>query len=442
MFLMLSRILSRSNCILILVIFDLASSAPLKSHAPFRGDQGFSTSPKILELQLPFKISSKEDLAAWSKYVTGLMASKINLTSILKNAPLVEKLPFISNSESKETMKKTSLLNEKRQGVNYPARRLKEPHMQRADEKVVAYPLPIGAMKPTAPKSQDPSSLSTSNFNGAADFGQYMDFNVGSPFQQSEIDAFGNFDFLLQPPSNTYLPLPAGPIDTVKPYQNAVDKNVSNFEEPAKLQTMRDSLNFHINNELGQASPFAVNNGLTGLNLSHAGAPSLTFPFQAVITIGKELPAATMISKMQSKDYTGVEDLPNEFLPFFEQNYGLMNESENVFNDFTTDVSETKTQGNVRKEKGENKEKNIDQKKQNQKKVKSQSAKKQKSSAKRQSTVLGDLLRTLGILRKLPKNSTEINVASPVLSILKGTNTQKIQVAFEEVSKKPNSKCT
>lgn len=432
---MLSRILSRLNCILILVIFNHASSAPLKS--PFRSDQGFSTSPKILEFQLPFKISSKEDLLAWSKYVTGLMTSKINLPSILKNSPLVEKLPFMSNSDSKskEMMKKT-LLSEKRQGVNYPARRLKEPHMQRADEKVVAYPLPIGAMKSTTPKSQDPSSLSTSNFNGPADFGQYTDFNVGNPFQQSEIDTFGNFDFLL-PPANTYLPLPPSPIDTVKPYQN-VDKNISSFEEPAKLQTMRNSLNFHnkvFNNEFGQASPLAVNNGLTGINLSHTGEPLLTFPFQAVITFDNELPAAMMTSKMQSKDHTGIEDLPNEFLPYFEQSYTLMNESGQVrvFNDFTTDVSETKTRGNVRKEKGQGKEQNIaDQKKQNQKKMKSSN--KQKSSAKRQSSVLGDLLRMLGILRKLPKNSTEINVATPVLSILKGTNSQKIQVAFEEVS--------
>lgn len=439
MFLMLSRILSRSNCILILVIFNLASSAPLKSHLPFRGDQGFSTSPKILELQLPLKISSKEDLVAWSKYVTGLMTSKINLPSILKNSPLVEKLPFMSNSDSKsKEMMKKAPLSEKRQGVNYPARRLKEPHMQRADEKVVAYPLPIGAMKPTTPKSQEPSSLPTSNFNGPADFGQFMDFNVGNPFQQSEIDAFGNFDFLLQPPSNTYLPLPRSPVDAIKPYQNAVNKNMSSFEEPAKLQTRWNSLNFHIkghNNELEQASPLAVNNGLTGMNLSHTGEPLLTFPFQAVITFDKELPVATMTSKMQSKDHVGIGYLPNEFLPYFEQSYTLMNESGQVrvFNDFTTDVSETKTRGNVRKEKEQDKEQTVrDQKKQNQKKT--MSAKNQKSSAKRQSSVLGDLLRMLGILRKLPKNSTEINFATPVLSILKGTNSQKIQVAFEEVS--------
>lgn len=428
MFLMLSRILSCSNCILILVVFNLAFSAPLKS-SPFRNEQGFSTSPKILEIQLPLKISSKEDLVAWSKYVTSLMASKINFTSIFKNSPLVEKIPFMSNSRSKE---KASLNEKSRQNLNYPVRRLKGPHVQSADEKVVAYPLPIGAMKTTA--SQEPSSLSTSNFNGPADFEQYMEyFNIGNPFQQSEIDTLGNFDYLLQPPSNMYLPLPSRPIDTVvKSYQNAVDKNVSDFEEPAKLQTVRNSFNLHLNNELRQALPVTVNNGLTGMNLSHIGEPLLTFPFQAVITVSKELPAATMISKMQSKDYTALGDLPNEFLPYLEQNYTIMNESGRVnvvLNDFATDISEKKTQGNVKKEK----EQNIrDQKKQNQKKMKS--VKKQKSSIKRQSSVLGDLLRMLGILRKLPKNSTEINVATPILSILKGTNSQKIQVAFEEVS--------
>ncbi|KYN23496.1 PREDICTED: protein SPT2 homolog [Trachymyrmex cornetzi] len=438
MFLMLSRILSRSNCILILIIFNLASSAPLKSqrNSPFQNEQGFSASPKILEIQLPLKITSKEDLVAWSKYVMNLMASKINLPSIFKNSPSVEKrLPFTSNSgsKSKEIMKKASL-NEKRQGVNYPARRLKEPPLQRPDDKVIAYPLPIGAMQTTSSISQDPSSLSTSNINGPTDFGQYMDFNIGNPFQQSEIDTFGNFDAFL-PPANTYLPLP--PINIIQSYQNAIDKNISDFKEPAKLQTTRNSLNLHIHNdELQQTLPTVVNNELTGLNLSHnIGEPLLTFPFQAVITIAKELPIATMIPMMQSKDYTAVRNFPNEFLPYFENDYTLTNNSERVnvvFNDFVTETSETKTEGKVKKgkQKEEQKQQNInEQKKQNPKK---KNTSKQKSSIKRQSAILGDLLRMLGILRKLPKNSTEINIAKPVLSILKGTNTQKIQVAFEE----------
>lgn len=434
---MLSRILSRSNCILILIIFNLASSAPLKpqKHLPFQSEQGFSTSPKILEIQLPLKISSKEDLVAWSKYVTSLIAPKINFTSPLKNSPSVEnRVPFTSNSGNsklKEMMKKAPL-NEKRQGLNYPARRLKEPHTQRADEKVVAYPLPMGAMKPTASSPQNSPSLSTSNFNGPTNFGQYMDFNIGNLFQQSEIDTFGNFDFLLQPPTNMYLPLSPRPIDTAKLYQNTVDKNVSG--ESAKLQ--KNSLNLHIkadNNEFGQTLPIAVNNGLTGVNLSHTGEPLLTFPFQAVITISKDLPAAAMISK-QSKDYTAIGGLPNEFLPYFEQNYTFTDESGqvNVFNDFITDTSETKTRTNVKKGKGGEKEQNIrEQKKQSQKKMKSS---KKQSFIKRQSSAFGDLLRMLGVLRKLPKNTTEISVATPVLPILKGTNSQKIQVAFEEVS--------
>ncbi|KYM97043.1 hypothetical protein ALC62_12308 [Cyphomyrmex costatus] len=440
MFLMLSRILTRSNCILILIMFNLASSAPLKSqrNSPFQNERGFSASPKILEIQLPLKITSKEDLVAWSKYVMSLMASKMNLPSIFKNSPSVEKrFPFTSNSgsKSKEIMKKVSL-NEKRQGLNYPARRLKEPPLQRPDDKVVAYPLPIGAMQTTSSSSQDPSSLSTSNINGPTDFGPYTDFNIGNPFQQSGFDTFENFEAFLQPPANMYLPLP--PINIAQSYQNSIDKNVSDFEEPAKLQTTRNSLNLHIqNNELQQTLPTAVNNGLIGLNLSHSiGEPMLTFPFQAVITIAKELPLATMISKMQSKDYTAVSDFPNEFLPYFENDYLLANKSERVnvvFNDFVTETSETKTEEKVKKgkQKEEQKQQNInEQKKQNQKKMKS--TKKQKSSIKRQSAVLGDLLRMLGILRKLPKNSTEINVARPLLSILKGTNTQKIQVAFEE----------
>ncbi|XP_011868283.1 PREDICTED: uncharacterized protein LOC105562227 [Vollenhovia emeryi] len=440
MLLMLSRILSRSNCILILVIFNLASSAPLKSqkHSPFQSEQGFSASPKILELQLPLKISSKEDLLAWSKYVMSLMASKINFMSPFKNLSDEKRAPFTSNpgSKSKETMKKAPL-NEKRQGPNYPARRLKEPHMQRPDEKVVAYPLPIGAMKPTAPNppQQNPSSFST-GFNEPTDFGQYMDFNLGNLFQQSEIDTFGNLDFLQQPPTNVYLPLP--PIDAAKSYQSAIGKNVSGFGESARLQTMKNSLDLHIKTpsvELEQALPIAINNEFTGMNLSHIGEPLLTFPFQAVVTIAKNLPAATMISKMQANDYTAIGDLPREFLPYFEQN-NLSNESGQinvVLNDFIADTSETKTRGNVKKGKEEKKEQNVrEPKKQSQKKA-TNSTKKLKSSIKRQSSALGDLLRTLGILRKVPKNATEVNIATPLLSILKGTNSQKIQVALEEI---------
>ncbi|XP_011700721.1 PREDICTED: uncharacterized protein LOC105457605 [Wasmannia auropunctata] len=431
--LMLSRILSHSNCILMLVIFNLVSSAPLKSsrNSPLQNDQGFSASPKILEIQLPLKIASKEDLIAWSKYVTGLMASKINFASISKNSPSVEKrFPFTSNSDSrsKETMKKAPL-NEKRPGLNYPARRLKEPPVQNAEEKVVAYPLPMGAMQTTASNPQDPSSLSSSNVNGPNNFGQYVDFNIGNPFQ-NEIDPFANFEAYLQPPANMYLPLPQ--IDIPKSYQNAIDKNVSSFEEPAKFQTTSNSLNFHINahnNELQQALPFTVNNGLNGINLSHVGEPLLTFPFQALITVTKELPLAAVTSKIQQKDYIASRDFPNEFLPYFENNY--TNESgQIVFNDFAADTSETKTKGKVKK--GNEKVQNTQgQKKQNQKKTSKTSSKKQKSSVKRQSSILGDLLRMLGVLRKLPKNSTEINVATPVLSILKG-NSQKIQVAFDE----------
>ncbi|XP_076760960.1 uncharacterized protein LOC143429310 [Xylocopa sonorina] len=49
---------------------------------------GFSSVPKILEIQLPLKIASKDDLVAWAKYVMGLMASKINITlTTVKEAP-------------------------------------------------------------------------------------------------------------------------------------------------------------------------------------------------------------------------------------------------------------------------------------------------------------------------------------------------------------------
>lgn len=409
MLFVLSRILSRSNCILILIISDLAVSAPFKSRkrSTSGSEQGFSASPRILEIQLPLKIASKQDLVAWSKYVMSLVASKVNFTSSgLKDAQSAEKRVSLADNsvtKSKEVMKKTPF-SEKRQGFNYPARRLKGPHMQRGDEKVMAYPLSLGETKITTSNPQDPFSLPSSNINGATNFANSnVNFNANfeNPFQQSEIDTFGNFGNMLA--QSPYFPM-----------SKAFD------------------------NELGQTLPIVINDELT-TNLSRLGEPLLTFPFQAVITINSQLPAATTsILNTQPKDYFAfrTRDPLSQFEKDFEKNYTLTNESGQinvVFNDSGTNTNRKKTNEFARKEENEEEEEDQDeQKKKSEKKAKS--TKKQKSR-KQQSPILSDLLRMLGILRRPPKNTTEINVATPVLSILKGTNPQKIQVTFDEVSR-------
>lgn len=408
MLFVLSSILSRSNCILILIMSDLAVSAPLKSRkrSTSGSEQGFSASPRILEIQLPLKIASKQDLVAWSKYVMGLVASKVNFTSSgLKTHTLSaeKRVSLADNSvtKSKEMIKKAPS-SEKRQGFNYPARRLKGPHMRRGDEKVMAYPLSLGETKIATSNPQDPFSLPSSNINGPTNFANSnVNFNANfeNPFQQNEIDTFGNFDTLAQSP---YFPM-----------SKAFD------------------------NELGQTLPIVINDELT-TNLSRLGEPLLTFPFQAVITINSQLPAATTILNTQPKDYFAfrTRDPLSQFERDFEKNYTLTNESGQinvVFNDSGTNANRKKTNEFARKEeKEEEAEEQDEQKKKSEKKAKS--TKKQKSR-KQQSSVLSDLLRMLGILRKPPKNTTEINVATPVLSILKGTNPQKIQVTFDEVSR-------
>lgn len=185
-------------------------------------------------------------------------------------------------------------------------------------------------------------------------------------------------------------------------------------------------------------------------NLSQINEPLLTFPFQAVITITKQSPTETT-AKIQQKDYLAVRDgdLSDVFPPYFEKNYTITNESGQVnviLDDLIVGTNKKKikkkneeeeedNEGKKEEEEEEEKEnqQNIrEQKKKNEKKKKG-SAKQQKSN-KRQPFVFGDLLRMLGVLRKLPKNTTEINVATPVLSILKGTNQQKIRVTLEDVS--------
>lgn len=390
---------------------DLAISAPFKSQKRSPNEQGFSASPRVLEIQLPLKITSKQDLVAWSKYVMSLVTSKVNITSTnLKDAQSAEKrVPLANNSATKlKEMMKKAPFSEKRQDFHYPARRLKGPHMQRGDEKVMAYPLPLGEMK-TASNPQDPIKLSSLDFNGPnnlANFNANFNTNFENPFQRSEIDTFGNFDFLAQPPAATYLPISKA-----------------------------------FNNEFGQTLPITINDELIATNLSRLGEPLLTFPFQAVITLTNQFPATTTVLNTQPKDYFAfrTKDPLQEFAQFkkdFEKNYTLANESGQnnvVFNDLTgtnTNTNRKKTKEILRKEEKEEQPQEQDEEKKNEKQTKDE--KKQKS---KRPSIFGDLLRMLGILRKLPKNTTEISVAPPVLSILKGTNAQKIQVTFDEVSR-------
>ncbi|KZC04344.1 hypothetical protein WN55_02705 [Dufourea novaeangliae] len=75
---------------------------------------GFSSVPKILEIQLPLKIASKEDLVAWAKYVMGLMASKINitLTTVKDVTPKpVEPLKAPSRSKQSQNLKTAGFKN-------------------------------------------------------------------------------------------------------------------------------------------------------------------------------------------------------------------------------------------------------------------------------------------------------------------------------------------
>ncbi|XP_017766353.1 PREDICTED: uncharacterized protein LOC108555289 [Eufriesea mexicana] len=93
MFFLLSRRLPRSYPMLALIATNLVISMPAppsRRSDDITGDSrnGFSNVPKILEIQLPLKIATKDDLVAWARYVMGLMASKINITlTTVKDTP-------------------------------------------------------------------------------------------------------------------------------------------------------------------------------------------------------------------------------------------------------------------------------------------------------------------------------------------------------------------
>jgi len=446
MLLRLPKVLSRSNCILILIMSNLVNTVPLKSRRRLsnENEQGFSGSPRILEIQLPLKITSKEDLFAWSKYVMNLVTSKPNFTSFgLKDSSSVgtqhEKQISSSNSPSrlKEAMKK-GYPDDKQQGLNYPARKLKMP--PRPDDKIVAYPLPIGGMKKIMTKPLDPFSAPTVSISRPVgqhlQFGQYAGFSNDNLFRQNHINGFGNND-IPQQPAITYLPLPMR--NNVALYQNTVNKNVPlKFEEMLE-KPPNDSINLRsktFNDEFGQVS--AANNGLTKKNQSHIDKPLLAFPFQAVITITRQLPADAAASKTQSNEYFAVDprNPPDEFPPYFERNYTVTNKPGQIsviFNDVITDTNKKKLREKEEIVENEEEREEPGNRSKGERKVKD--GKKQKSR-RRQSSTFGDLLRTLGVLRRPPKNTTEVSVATPVVAILKGTNPQKIQVAFEKVSRR------
>ncbi|XP_076620371.1 uncharacterized protein LOC143341370 [Colletes latitarsis] len=94
MLFLLSRGSPRSFPVLALLATNLVISMPApptkRSPGDASGDgkNGFSNAPKVLEIQLPLKIATKDDLVAWAKYVMGLMASKINITlAAVKETP-------------------------------------------------------------------------------------------------------------------------------------------------------------------------------------------------------------------------------------------------------------------------------------------------------------------------------------------------------------------
>lgn len=87
----LSRRLSRFYPLLLFIGANLVTSMPApssrRSTEAVSGD-GFSNVPKILEIQLPLRIATKEDLVAWARYAMGLMASRINITlTTVKESP-------------------------------------------------------------------------------------------------------------------------------------------------------------------------------------------------------------------------------------------------------------------------------------------------------------------------------------------------------------------
>lgn len=381
-----------------LIGMDLTTSLPigqpirnLEGKNRRRDEAGFAESPRVLEIQLPVKIATKEDLIAWAKYVMGLMASKINITL----------------SSVKEELSRTTDQN-----------RLKKPFKQQTSSQTSSRFTDIKSKEPLQPPPRLNSVKQNNNF-----LPQYPNFGTRNTYDLNDEEVIRNTNDVIVPPAATYLPVPVtNPgIDSRYRQQEQSIGNLffDNLERNLTsnnfgLNTFHDDLSLKkfLNNPVELSSPIRFNNFTTlQRNLTDPILPLISVPFEAVITITREQSTESTIPPNKTKNLLVIpkRDPPDEFPPYFERNYTLIDQDGQInviFDDFVTRDNNNGSKKNVRQE-----------------------TEKEKDEKRRQPTMLGELLQLLQILRKNSQNDTNAKITTSISKIIKGMKPQKVQIA-------------
>lgn len=289
--------------------------------------------PKLVEIKLPVKITSMEDLIAWAKNAMRSMASRIDITLASVDEPV----------DAKRDKSKPS--------PSAAPPRQREPLSLSFETRPPGAP---GALLSTFASLISPDSA----FDTVVDDGNYL--------QSREDSLYGNV--------NAYVPLLFEDLDIAKYREEAIrkyyvdqakrenDENARMDKAPVRYAQAVAQQTSKV--DVGDAKVKSV----ASKNNKDAGkpAPVITVPFEAVVTITREsAPEPTR------KTFEETRDPPDEFPPYFEKEY-------------------------PRREAP----------------LQAEPAKKNKGATKvpkRQLASLGDLLRALGITRRLTTSKKDTN---------------------------------
>ncbi|KOX70921.1 hypothetical protein WN51_03350 [Melipona quadrifasciata] len=418
---LLPRRVSRSYTMLALIATNLVISMPAPPSKPPRPpEDGFSSVPKILEIQLPLKIATKDDLVAWARYVMGLMASKINITlTTVKEAPSKNtpvgnaRAPGSNAIHRHPDNARPSSLSGMRSPAFHSFNSGKPVNGVRQFANSKSFE---GAREPVFVKSpvDSPNLLKTSEQQLFVP--PFPEFGPAVSIDVEPTTVFRNTN-VVSPPTRAYLPVPTisdnikFPNDpfVTRYFFDGIERNVSNnFAADEITFTTQNPLSTVFGDEL--PAPFKGVDFLSQQGNVSSVKPLLKVPFQAVITFTREEPAQTTTLRSEASKYFTIptRDPLDQFPPYFDtSNFTVTNESGQINVVFDDGVEVTENTG-AKKE---------GRKKQEKKKDKS---KKQKSETERRPSAISQLLRTFIAIRR--NNTPSTNLSPPPLNQQTSTN--------------------
>lgn len=372
------------TCFFVLCFIDKAFLVQTSTAPPSDSSIQESES-KLLEVKLPVQVESTNDLIAWVRNAMRSMASRIDITLATVDDPAAKNRESSSSSSEKRLKQRDSIAPLKRGD--------KRPDAS-SGALVSTYASLFGAGNSFASIGQDSNNLVKDFSPRGNNVVTRDDNNIGRnllPRQEN--------DFI-----SAYLPLLFDDIDVSKFRDEALRKYYLAIEEAKQHEKNKQEIQdktinkysraiAHKNSQVLADNDDVKSNQSSNLNQEKQLAPVISVPFEAYVTITRENAAEPPRSSL-----TESRDPPDEFPPYFEK--------DSPRREATTKPKFDKS-----------------------KKIKD-------GSQKQQIGVLGDLLRAIGLSRKLltkpisPANSSPANkVKKPSTSF-----TPPPQFQFEDVS--------